>query len=89
MDQRLLPALPCQVCRFGVVVGGPATAEHLAAGAENLELHAIVPDDEAVLRDWRIVNEILPDRDWEADIYPNEREVVMINDDREVQRWKQ
>jgi len=35
------------------------------------------------------INEILPDRDWEGDIYPNEREVIMINDDLEVQRWKQ
>jgi len=35
------------------------------------------------------INEILPDRDWECDIYPNEREVIMVNDDREVQRWKQ
>ena len=35
------------------------------------------------------INEILPDRDWETDIYPNEREVVMVNDQLEVQRWKQ
>jgi glutamine phosphoribosylpyrophosphate amidotransferase len=35
------------------------------------------------------INEILPDRDWECDIYPNEREVIMVNDDLEVQRWKQ
>lgn len=34
--------------------------ECLAAGAESLELHAVVPDDEVVLRDWRIINEILP-----------------------------
>jgi hypothetical protein len=35
------------------------------------------------------INEILPERDWEGDIYPNEREVVMIGNDLEVQRWKQ
>ncbi|MFO7983735.1 MAG: glutamine amidotransferase family protein [Desulfuromonadales bacterium] len=35
------------------------------------------------------INEILPDRNWETDIYPNERETVMINDELEVQRWKQ
>ena len=34
----------------------------LAAGAETLELHAIVADDEPVLRDWRSVAEILPDQ---------------------------
>ena len=35
------------------------------------------------------INEVLPERDWETDIYPNEREVVVINDKLEVQRWKQ
>ncbi len=35
------------------------------------------------------VNEILPDRDMSEDIYPNEREIVVINDELEVQRWKQ
>jgi glutamate synthase domain-containing protein 1 len=35
------------------------------------------------------INEVLPDRDWETDIYPNEREVVVIDDNLEVQRWKQ
>jgi len=35
------------------------------------------------------INEVLPDRNWEDDIYPNEREIVVINDELEVQRWKQ
>jgi glutamate synthase domain-containing protein 1 len=35
------------------------------------------------------LNEILPDRDWTTDMYPNEREVVVINDELEVARWKQ
>ena len=35
------------------------------------------------------LNMILPDRVRENDIYPNEREVVVITDDLEVQRWKQ
>lgn len=35
------------------------------------------------------INEILPDRDWERDIYPNEREIVVIDNNLEVQRWKQ
>jgi Fe-S-cluster-containing hydrogenase component 2 len=34
----------------------------LAAGAETFELHAIVADDEAVLRDWSTVADILPDQ---------------------------
>ena len=35
------------------------------------------------------INEILPDRNMEKDIYPNEREVVMIDNNLEVIRWKQ
>lgn len=35
------------------------------------------------------INEILPDRNWETDIYPNEREIVVIDNNLEVQRWKQ
>jgi len=35
------------------------------------------------------VNEILPGRDWQTDIYPHEREIVVIEDNLEVQRWKQ
>jgi glutamate synthase domain-containing protein 1 len=35
------------------------------------------------------INEILPERDWETDIYPNEREIVVIGNGLEVQRWKQ
>lgn len=35
------------------------------------------------------INEVLPDRNWEVDIYPNEREIVLIDDNLEVQRWKQ
>lgn len=35
------------------------------------------------------INEVLPERDWETDIYPNEREIVAIDNNLEVQRWKQ
>ena len=35
------------------------------------------------------INEILPEREWSTDIYPNEREIVVINDELEVARWKQ
>lgn len=36
--------------------------ECLAAGAENLELHAIIVDNQAVLGDWQLLSEILPDQ---------------------------
>lgn len=35
------------------------------------------------------INEVLPDRDSSKDIYPNERETVVINNDLKVERWKQ
>ena len=35
------------------------------------------------------LNEIMPDRDATKDIYPNEREVVVIDNNLEVSRWKQ
>jgi glutamate synthase domain-containing protein 1 len=35
------------------------------------------------------INEIMPERDWETDVYPNEREIVVIDNNLEVQRWKQ
>ena len=35
------------------------------------------------------VNEVLPKRNFETDIYPNEREMVVIGNDLKVQRWQQ
>ena len=35
------------------------------------------------------LNEIMPNRDMSKDIYPNEREIIVIDDELEVQRWKQ
>ena len=35
------------------------------------------------------LNEIMPDRKREMDIYPNEREIVVIDENLEVTRWKQ
>lgn len=35
------------------------------------------------------INEVLPERNWEEDIYPNEREMVVIGNDLKVERWQQ
>jgi hypothetical protein len=35
------------------------------------------------------VNMVIPDRDHETDIYPGERETVIINHQLEVERWPQ
>lgn len=32
----------------------------LAAGAENIELHAAIPDNETVMEEWKVVNEVNP-----------------------------
>lgn len=35
------------------------------------------------------INEVLPKRKTECDIYPNERETVVIDNDLRIERWKQ
>jgi glutamine phosphoribosylpyrophosphate amidotransferase len=35
------------------------------------------------------VNMVIPDRDYTSDIYPGERETVLINNHLEVQQWPQ
>ena len=35
------------------------------------------------------INEVLPDRDTTEDIYPNERETVVIDNNLRIERWKQ
>lgn len=35
------------------------------------------------------INELLPNRNWENDIYPHERETVVVNNDLRVERWQQ
>ncbi|WP_022850490.1 glutamate synthase [Limisalsivibrio acetivorans] len=35
------------------------------------------------------INEVLPDREWDKDIYTNERETVVVTNDLEVHRWQQ
>lgn len=35
------------------------------------------------------LNAVLPERDLAQDIYPNEREIILIDNSLEVQRWKQ
>ena len=35
------------------------------------------------------INEVLPNRKNETDIYPNEREMVIVGGDLKVERWQQ
>lgn len=35
------------------------------------------------------INDVLPDRKFDEDIYPNERETVIINNDLRIERWQQ
>ena len=59
--------------------------------AKKLRPVVIGRDDDTVVISSEVcgINEVLPDRNWEVDIYPNEREIVVIDDNLEVQRWKQ
>ena len=35
------------------------------------------------------INELMPDRDISEDIYPNEREMVVVGNDLNIERWAQ
>ena len=35
------------------------------------------------------INEVLPKRNSDSDIYPNEREMVVVGNDLRIQRWQQ
>ncbi len=59
--------------------------------AKKLRPVVVGRDDDMVVISSEVcgINEVLPDRNWEVDIYPNEREIVAIDDNLEVQRWNQ
>ena len=35
------------------------------------------------------INDVLPDRDTSKDIYPNEKETIIVANDLTVKRWQQ
>ena len=35
------------------------------------------------------INDLMPNRNFEEDIYPNEHETVIVRDDLTVERWQQ
>lgn len=59
--------------------------------AKKLRPVVVGRDDESVVITSEVcgINDVLPDRNLEEDIYPGERETLVINDQLEVQRWKQ
>ena len=48
-------------------------------------------DDNTVIMTSEVagINDILPNRDLKLDIYPKEREMVVVNNDLTVERWQQ
>lgn len=48
-------------------------------------------DDDTVIMTSEVIglNDLMPNRDVTLDIYPNEKEMIIINDDLTVTRWKQ
>lgn len=48
-------------------------------------------DDDTVIMTSEVtgINDVMPDRDTAFDIYPNERETIIVNNDLMVERWKQ
>jgi len=48
-------------------------------------------DDDTIIMTSEVngINDLLPNRDVSKDIYPNEREMILIDDDLKVRRWQQ
>ena len=61
------------------------------ADAKKLRPYVIGHDDDMVVSASEVcgVNMILPHRNTELDVYPGERETVVINNALEVERWNQ
>jgi hypothetical protein len=63
----------------------------IACDAKKLRPVVVGRDDGMVVAASEVcgINMILPKRNSEADIYPGERELVLVDSDLEVQRWPQ
>ncbi|MGN0941979.1 MAG: glutamate synthase [Selenomonadaceae bacterium] len=74
-----------------IIAGLPDGRMMTCCDSKKLRPVVLGGDDETVAISSEVcgLNEILPNRDTTKDIYPNEREVVMIGNDLEVTRWKQ
>lgn len=48
-------------------------------------------DDETIIITSEVtgINEVLPDRSWEKDLYPAEREMLVVDNNLKVERWQQ
>jgi len=69
----------------------PDTTLFTCCDSKKLRPIVIGRTDETVIMTSEVIgiNEILPERDWEEDIYPHEREMVVVNNDLKVERWQQ
>jgi glutamate synthase domain-containing protein 1 len=63
----------------------------IVADAKKLRPMVVGRDDElvAIASEVSGVNMIIPDRDYSKDVYPGEREMVVIDNNLEVQQWVQ
>ncbi len=61
------------------------------ADAKKLRPYVIGKDDDMVVSASEVcgVNMVIPNRNTDADIYPGERETVIVNNSLEVERWQQ
>lgn len=69
----------------------PDSRMGVIADAKKLRPYVIGRDGDMVVSASEVcgVNMVIPHRNHEEDIYPSERETVIINNDLEVERWKQ
>ncbi len=71
--------------------GGNVGLMGIIADAKKLRPYVIGKDDEMVVSASEVcgVNMVIPNRNSETDIYPGERETVVVNNALEVERWQQ
>jgi glutamine phosphoribosylpyrophosphate amidotransferase len=74
-----------------VVFVMPDNRMGVIADAKKLRPYVIGKNEEMVVSAAEVcgVNMVIPKRNYEKDIYPGERETIIVNNALEVERWQQ
>lgn len=74
------------------IMGSTPNGELLCVcDSKKLRPVVIGKDDDTVIMTSEVIglNDLMPNRDKTQDVYPNEREIILVNDDLTVTRWLQ
>lgn len=74
-----------------IIAGLPDGTLFVCCDSKKLRPVVVGKTDDMVIITSEVVglNEVLPDRNWQEDIYPDEREMVIVNNDLKVEQWQQ